>query len=190
MTKTAKKEFVAQLERGDFVRLQALLRRRAERAAGLASRIGPPLSAVLALTGAFLGARALGMTPLPALAIGALAGLGFALWAGARAQKRAFKRVLRDDGAVLRPFRFKADDAGVSIETDVTSARIAWAGVHSIGVEGAMLVLELDGASAVALPRRVFADHESMLRFADELQAMKETAAMAAPSKTKPGRAA
>lgn len=170
MEKIKTRVIAAQLDKADFLALSAALYRRGASTTGWWSRLEPFAAAAAGMIGGYAATFALGaQTPL-AIAVGAVAALVLTFAASSRARRRQLKGLLRQDGAFLRPFHMTGDQDGVTIESDVSSLRVKWAGVFAIETTPDMILLFVDKANAVALPARAFADVTAMNAFADELR--------------------
>lgn len=166
----------AQFERNEHVRLQALLRRRTQQAAGLVAMIGPPLAAAFGVGVGYMGLRLLGHDGAPAVGAGAALGLVAAVWSSGVAQRRGLKRVLAEQGWFLRPFDFSADGVGITVKTSVSHMFVSWAGIVDIEALDRFVVFWLDGASALALPARALADRGPIAVVLQDLRALKQRA--------------
>jgi hypothetical protein len=161
------------LSKTDFLLMSDVLQRRAARVAGVRVHVEPWIAAVGAMLVGYWIARALSLDTLLALSIGVALALAASIVASARARRRELKRVLREDGSFLRPFHFRADDRGVEIESDTSSMRVKWSGVHAVETTPELIFLYVDHANALVLPSAAFADQAAMEAFAGELRFLK-----------------
>lgn len=167
----------AQLSRADFLKLTSALQRRGDRTTHWWPRIEPFLAAALGMAGGYLGAFFIGNAETPlAIAVGVCAALVLTFAAASRSRRRVLKGLLRPDGAFLRTFHFSADHTGVTVESDVASTKVKWAGIFAVDATPDMILLYVDKANALALPKSAFADITAMNAFADELRFLKRRA--------------
>jgi hypothetical protein len=161
------------LSKTDFLRMSDVLQRRAARVAGVRVHIEPWIAAISAMLLGYWVATAIRLDTLLALSVGVALALAASLLMSARARRRELKKVLRDDGSFLRPFHFRADDRGVEMDSDHSSMRVKWAGVHAIETTPELIFLYVDHANALVLPATAFQNHVAMEAFAGELRFLK-----------------
>jgi hypothetical protein len=167
----------AQHTRADFLKLTSALQKRGDRAAHWWPRIEPFLAAALGVAGGYAGAFFVGNAETPlAIAVGVCCALVLTFASASRSRRRVLKGLLRSDGAFLRTFHFSADNVGVTTESDVASTRVKWAGVFAVDATPDMILIYVDKANAIALPKSAFADVTAMNAFADELRFLKRRA--------------
>lgn len=172
----------AQHTKADFLKLAAALQKRGDRNTHWWSRIEPFVAAAVGMAGGYAAAFFLlqAETPL-AIAIGVSCALVLTFAAASRSRRRQLKGLLRPDGAFLRTFHLSADQDGVSVDSAVSSTRLKWEGVFAIDATPDMVLLFVDKANAIAIPKSAFADAAAMNAFADELRFLKRRTAEAAP---------
>ncbi len=169
----------AQLTKADFLKLTAALHKRGDRNTHWWPRAEPFVAAAVGMVGGYAAAFAAGAdTPL-AIAVGVSVALVLTFWAASRSRRRQIKGLLRADGAFLRAFHVSADQDGVTMESDVSSTRVKWAGVFAIDTTPDMILLYVDKANAIAVPQNAFASAIAMNAFADELRFLKRRASEA-----------
>ncbi len=166
----------AQLTKADFLKLTAALQKRGDRSGHWWPRVEPFVAAGAGMAGGYAAAFAAGAETALAIAVGVCAALVLTFWASSRSRRRQLKGLLRADGAFLRAFHVSADQDGVTIESDVASTRVKWAAIFSIDATPDMVLLFIDKANALAIPRTAFADVTAMNAFADELRFLKRRA--------------
>ncbi|MDX2233241.1 MAG: YcxB family protein [Hyphomonadaceae bacterium] len=169
----------AQLTKADFLKLTAALHKRGDMNTPWWPRVEPFVAAGVGMAGGYAGAFALGAETALAIAVGVCAALVLTFWAASRSRRRQLKGLLRPDGAFLRPFHVSADQTGVTMENEVSSTRVKWEGVFAIDATPDMILLFIDKANAMAIPKAAFADVTAMNAFADELRFLKRRASEA-----------
>jgi len=174
----------AQLSKSDFLALAHALNRRGEQAAHWWSRSEPFAIAALGLAAGYGAAYIAGAQFGIAIAAGVVVATALTAWSSSRARRNRLKNLLRADGAFLRPFSISADQTGVSIESDLSITRIKWEGIFAIDTTPDLILLFVDKASAIAVPKGSFANASAMNAFADELRFLKRRAAEAWASRT------
>lgn len=172
----------AQPTKADFLKLAAALQKRGDRASHWWPRIEPFLAAALGMAGGYLAAFFLASAETPlAIAVGVSSALVLTFFAASRSRRRQLKGLLQPNGAFLRAFHLSADHAGITMESDVSSTRVKWEGVFAIDATPDMILIYVDKANAIAVPRHAFADVTAMNAFADELRFLKRRVAEGAP---------
>ena len=166
----------AQLTKADFLKLASALHRRGDTSTPWWPRLEPFVAAIVGMAGGYAAAFAAGAeTPL-AIAVGVSVALVLTFWAASRSRRRQLKGLLRADGAFLRAFHISADQDGVAMDSDLSSARVRWEGIFAIDATPDMILLYIDKANAIAIPQRAFSDVTAMNAFADELRFLKRRA--------------
>lgn len=164
----------AQPTKADFLKLAAALQKRGDKASHWWPRIEPFVAAVLGMAAGYAGAFFLAEADTPlAIAVGVSCALVLTFVAASRSRRHQLKGLLRTDGAFLRAFHLSADHTGVTMETDVSSTRVKWEGVFAIDATPDMILIYVDKANAIAVPKSAFADITAMNAFADELRFLK-----------------
>lgn len=169
----------AQLTKADFLTLATVLHHRGEKGAHWWSRIEPFVVAIVSMAAGYGAAFAAGADVALALAAGVVLATAVTAWAAGRARRQRLKSLLRADGAFLRPFHISADQVGVTMESDVSITRIKWEGIFAIDTTPDLILLFVDKASALAIPKKAFANIAAMNAFADELRFLKRRASEA-----------
>jgi hypothetical protein len=176
MDKVKTRIITAQLTKADFLKLSAALHRRGDKNSHWWPRIESFVAAGLGMAGGYAAAFALGAEIALAIAVGVSAALVLTFVAASRSRRRQLKSLLRNDGAFLRQFHVSADQDGVMMESDIASTRVKWPGIFSIEATPDLILLYIDKANAIAIPRTAFADVTAMNAFADELRFLKRRA--------------
>jgi hypothetical protein len=162
--------------RQDYARIAAFGARRALGGFGRWASFAPFVAGAAGLIGGFALALAIGApTPLQ-LALGGALGYAAAVLISAAVQSASLRRVVRRDGAFLRPFVLEADGEGLVIRSEVTATRIAWAAVHEVSEEGGYVLIWLDAATAVAAPARAFPTTQARDAFVKRLRTLRTAA--------------
>lgn len=166
----------AQLTKADFLKLTAALHKRGDKTTHWWPRVEPFVAAAVGMAGGYGASFWAGAdTPL-AIAVGVSAALILTFWAASRSRRRQIKGLLRTDGAFLRAFHISADQDGVTMDSELSTTRVKWAGVFAIDTTPEMILLYVDKANAIAVPLRAFSDVTAMNAFADELRFLKRRA--------------
>ena len=160
----------AQLTKADFLKLAGALHRRGDTNTHWWPRVEPFVAALVGMIAGYGAAFAAGAETALAIAVGVCAALVLTFAAASRSRRRQLKGLLRADGAFLRPFHISADQDGVAMESDFSSARVKWEGIFAIDTTPEMILLYIDKANAIAVPQRSFSDVTAMNAFADELR--------------------
>ena len=166
----------AQLSKADFLKLTVALVRRGDSSMHWWPRVEPFVAAAVGMAGGYAATFAAGAdTPL-AIAVGVSVALVLTFWAASRSRRRQIKGLLRADGAFLRAFHISADQDGVTMDSELSSTRLKWAGVFAIDTTPDMILLYVDKANAIAIPQNAFANATAMNAFADDLRFLKRRA--------------
>lgn len=100
---------------------------------------------------------------------------------------RVAKQLVSEEGSLLGRHRVAVEEGGVRLETPKASGFYSWSGVLELVDAPAYLVLFVDVASAVMVPKRAFADDAAARSFLEDARRRWEAGRRAAASAASPG---
>ena len=114
----------------------------------------------------------------PSVTNGAVAGLFLVLliasicFYGWLAQSGYLYRWLpREDGSGLRPHTIAVSETGMFIKSELTSTQVHWAAIKQVDDHAGLILVFLDRASAMTIPRRAFQDQAAADHFVEAVRA-------------------
>ena len=89
----------------------------------------------------------------------------FCFFAWLRQSHYLLRMLPRDDGSILRAHTITIDGGGLSTQSEFISTHVRWPAIKSIDDHAGLILIFLDRASAMTIPRRAFPDGETADRF-------------------------